>query len=79
VRSRAKDVHRDEARRGEREQRAARPEAQPSSAELSAQLELLRKLLDAVDRLDEPYRAAIGLRFFDDLPPRAITSSEELR
>jgi RNA polymerase sigma-70 factor (ECF subfamily) len=72
VRSRAMDVRRDEARRDAREQRAARPEAQPSSAELSAQLELLRRLLDAVDRLDEPYRAAIGLRFFDDLPPRAI-------
>jgi DNA-directed RNA polymerase specialized sigma24 family protein len=43
---------RSELRRAEREQRAARPEAQPSAAEASARIEVLRYLLDAVDGLE---------------------------
>jgi len=39
---------------------------------VSARIELLRRLLEAVDRLDPPYREAIALRYFDDLPPRVI-------
>src|SRR5262245_40134074 len=72
VRHRALDALRGNARRAERERRAARAEAVPSALELSAKLELLHALLDAVAALEEPHRTAIGLRFFDDLPPRAI-------
>jgi RNA polymerase sigma factor (sigma-70 family) len=63
---------RDEALRGARELRAARPEALPGTAEVLGRVEVLRRLLDAVEALEEPYRTAIGMRFLDELPPREI-------
>ncbi|TAJ18409.1 MAG: sigma-70 family RNA polymerase sigma factor [Planctomycetota bacterium] len=72
VRRIALSMRRDANRRREREIRAARPEELPSTVDALAQVELLRRLLDAVERLDEPYRTAIALRYFDDLPPRVI-------
>lgn len=72
VRRIARSAGRDELRRAAREQRAARPEALPSAAEASARIEILRRLLDAVDSLDEPCRSAVVLRYFDELPPRVI-------
>lgn len=74
VRRLASKVRRSDRRRRERERRAARPEAQPSAAHTTAELEVLKGLHDAVDRLQEPYRTAIRLRYMDDLPPRAIAS-----
>lgn len=68
----ARNRSREERRRDHRERLAARPEAQPSALEASARIEILQRLLAAVDRLDPPYREAIVLRYFDDLPPRAI-------
>src|SRR5688572_14965663 len=55
-----------------REHEVARLEATESAAEASARIEILRRLIEAVDRLEEPYRTAIVLRFFDELPPREI-------
>lgn len=49
-----------------------------SAADASGQLEVLRALLDAVERLDAPYREAIVLRFLDELPPRAFAQRLEL-
>lgn len=72
VRRLARNANREETRRARRERLAARPEALPDAGETSARVEVLRRLLDAVDRLDEPYRDAIVLRFFDELPPRAV-------
>jgi RNA polymerase sigma-70 factor (ECF subfamily) len=58
-------------RRAAREEAVARPEAAaPSDAALDAGLRA--RLLAAVEGLDEPYRQAIRLRFFDDLPPTLI-------
>jgi RNA polymerase sigma factor (sigma-70 family) len=74
VRRLAPNLLRSEARRSRRERAAARPEAVPGPDELSGQLEVLRRLLDAVDRLEEPYRTTIGLRYFEELPPRAIAA-----
>ena len=78
VRRLASNSRRGEARRIEHERRSARKEAQPGADELSARLEILRRMLDAVDRLEEPYRTTIGLRFFEELPPRMIAKRQEL-
>ena len=56
--------------RREREKRAARPEAQPSAAEVVEKLEILGVLHQSIECLPEPYRMAIRMRFFKDLPPR---------
>lgn len=70
VRRLARGARREGGRRAERERRAARPETVADTAEVSARLEILRRLFDALEALDEPYRTAITLRFLEDLPPR---------
>ncbi|HEX5137217.1 MAG TPA: sigma-70 family RNA polymerase sigma factor [Planctomycetota bacterium] len=64
-----------ETRARRRETRAARADALPAAGDVVAKLELHRLLVDAVQRLDEPYRAAIVHRYFEDLPPREIARS----
>ena len=61
-----------EGRRGRREALAARPEAQPGADALHERVSLHQELVDAVMRLDEPYRSALLLRYLDELSPRAI-------
>jgi len=51
---------------------AARPDRAPPAAEVAARVELGRRLVDAVLTLDEPYRQAVLLRYYEDLPPREI-------
>jgi len=63
---------RTDTRARRRETRAARRDALPATSDVVAKLELHRLLVDAVRRLDEPYRAAIVHRYFEDLPPREI-------
>jgi RNA polymerase sigma-70 factor (ECF subfamily) len=65
-------ARRAEARRQRREERAARPEALPSTAEAVARLDLQRKIVEAVLALDEPYRTTVVQRFFYDLTPGEI-------
>ncbi len=64
-------MRRDKAR-GRREHGAARPEGQPSAGEAASRLERHRLVVEAVLALEEPFRSAILLRFYDDLPPREI-------
>jgi len=65
--------HRSESRRGLYEAARA-PEAHaPSAAEVAARIEIRRKLVDAVDDLDEPYRTVVVLRYFDGLRPIDIS------
>jgi len=63
-----------EGRLRRREGAAARADALPSTDDVVGKLELHRLLVDAVHRLDEPYRAAIVHRYFEDLPPREIAA-----
>ena len=63
---------RGQRRRGQREHEVARPEGQPSAAEAAARLERHRLVVEAVLALEEPFRSAILLRFYEDLPPREI-------
>ena len=44
------------------------PEAIPD--ELRSKLDVQRRVLEAVDSLDEPFRSTVYLRYFDGLPPR---------
>lgn len=72
VKRRAARRARDVVRQSARERRAARSEGQPNTADIAARLEVQRLLAEAVSRLEEPNRTTIVLRYFDDLPPRAI-------
>jgi len=65
---------RETARRARREQLAARPEAEPATVDVVARLALHRRVVDAVESLDEPCRTALLLRYYDGLPPRAIAA-----
>ncbi|MBL8843023.1 MAG: sigma-70 family RNA polymerase sigma factor [Planctomycetes bacterium] len=57
-----------------RERSVARREAEPAADHLVAQLELQRALADALLELDLPARRVVLLRFFEQLPPRAIAA-----
>src|SRR5215510_861354 len=46
----------------------------PPADELVVRAAAHRAVVDAVLGLDEPYRTAVLLRFFEDLPPRAIAA-----
>lgn len=65
--------HRDLKRRMAREQQVASlQEPAPSTDEMLARMEAHRELAEAVTALDEPYRQAILLRYFEDLSPQEI-------
>jgi RNA polymerase sigma factor (sigma-70 family) len=60
------------ARRAEREERSARPEALPSVAEELAQAEVARSLVAAVLALEEPYRTSVLLAHWRGWDARRI-------
>jgi len=72
VRNFALQSRRADARRDHRERRVARAEALPSTSDLLERASMQRRVAEAVTRLEEPYRTAILLRFFESLPPREI-------
>jgi RNA polymerase sigma factor (sigma-70 family) len=55
-----------------RERAAARPEATASAADVVAEAEEHRRVVDAVLHLGEAQRTAVLLRFYEGLPPREI-------
>ena len=68
----ARQERRGSIRRGRRERATAKRELIPSAAEI-VEIEAARKrLVEAVLALEEPVRSAVLLRFYRDLPPRAI-------
>src|SRR5262245_11079469 len=61
------------ARRVQREQACARPEGGvPSAAEILEREDQRRHLVEHVLALEEPLRAVLVLRFFEELPPREV-------
>ena len=64
------------AARDRRERLAARDEAVDSGGELVAELELRKRVADALLALEEPYRRALTLRFFRDQSLAAIAQRE---
>lgn len=73
ARNAARQLGRGEARRRGHERSAARLEAVEEDDVLE-RVETQRRLVEHVLSLDEPYRRAILLRYFDDLSPRAIAA-----
>jgi len=65
-------ARRREKSRLRRERAGARPESQPAASEAAVNLEQLRLVVEAVLALEEPFRSAILLRFYEDLPPKEI-------
>ncbi|HEU4395016.1 MAG TPA: sigma-70 family RNA polymerase sigma factor, partial [Planctomycetota bacterium] len=74
VRSRAADAARSEGARSRRERGAARPEAEPSTERLAQLAELQARVARAVLDLEEPYRSAVLLRYFEELPLEAVAT-----
>jgi len=66
--------HRTDSRRRAREQKAgpSMRGAAPSAAEIAAREEIRRRVVDAVQALDEPWRSTILLRYYENLPHRAV-------
>ncbi len=61
-------------RRTRHERAAARPEALPGADAVLVGLDLQQSVLAAVRALEEPYRTAIWLRYYEDLAPGAIAT-----
>lgn len=59
-------------RRARRERVGARPESVGSASEAVERAEAHERVVRALLALEEPYRSALVLRFFEDLPPREI-------
>ncbi len=79
VRNCAIKAWRSSARREQREQACARAEgAVPSPAEILAGEDQRRLLVEHVLALEEPLRAILILRFFQELPPREVARRLEL-
>ncbi|HKE00740.1 MAG TPA: sigma-70 family RNA polymerase sigma factor, partial [Planctomycetota bacterium] len=67
---------RGDARRAARETAAARPEITPPASALVERAAAQRAVVDAVLRLEEPYRSTVLLRFFEALPPREVAERQ---
>jgi len=67
VRNLALDHRRSEGRRERRERAHARPEAQPSTADLAARESSLRAVTETVLALDEPYRSVVLQHYHEGL------------
>jgi RNA polymerase sigma-70 factor (ECF subfamily) len=67
-------VRRRDAGRRRREGAVARIDAIPSTAEIAAREETRRHVVDALLRVDEPFRSALLLRYYEGLPPREIAA-----
>jgi RNA polymerase sigma-70 factor (ECF subfamily) len=72
IRNFAHDARRASERRGRNEALAARHEALPSAHDVVERANLSRELVEHVLALEEPYRAAILLRYFDEKEPERI-------
>lgn len=72
ARNMARKNLRGDNRRALREQAAARLEALPDTVDVISKARLQGRMVEAVLRLEEPYRTSILLRFFEELAPREI-------
>jgi len=75
VRNHARNLLRGDARRVDRERAVARPEA--TEDDTLQRMRVQRRVLEALERLREPYRTAVFLRYAEGLPPREIARRTE--
>lgn len=68
------DARRRAERRAEREERAARVEAQESVDTAFERLSVQRDVVEAILGLGEPYRSVVLLRYYHELEPSAIAA-----
>ena len=68
------NARRSASRRVERESAVADDRSPASPADLAAHRESLRRVMDAVLALDEPYRTVVLMRFYEDLQPTEIAT-----
>ena len=64
--------YRGRKRRHAREERVARAEGVPGTAQIAERMEMERHVVEAIATLDEPFRATLVLRYYDDLQPKEI-------
>ncbi|MEM6568973.1 MAG: sigma-70 family RNA polymerase sigma factor [Planctomycetota bacterium] len=62
------------ARRRDREERRADSAVGVDASVAAGEIEVARRLLAHVEALAEPYRTAVFLRYYEDLPPREIAA-----
>ena len=74
VRRRARDTWRSERRLADAVARAAEERSSPPADRVVERAEIARCLVEAVMSLDEPFRTAILLRFYEGLPPREVAA-----
>lgn len=74
LRKLAARTFRTQARRHQREQARALSDSAPPTVDVVARTEVHSNLLAHVRALPETYRVPLLLRFYDDLPPRAIAA-----
>src|SRR5688572_26527451 len=72
ARNLAAKLRRDDRRRARRERESARAEQEPSAGEILEREAARARVVAAVLALEEPYRGTVLLRYFENLPPRAI-------
>ena len=65
-------MHREDSRRRSRETVAARPEQTESACDILQHEAAIRRVVDTVFGLDEPYRSTLVMRFYEDLTPQQI-------
>jgi len=76
VRNLARQNRRGDARRRARETDVARADAVPSTLDLVEKLSAHRAVVEAVSALEEPYRTAVLLRYFEELSPPEIARAQ---
>lgn len=74
VRNAARDLRRRKDSRDRHEAAAARPEALGPMEAILEREAARRDVVEAVARLPEPYQTVILLKYYDQLPPRAIAA-----
>lgn len=76
LRNLQRQTRRGDVRRTDREERTAREEVEPSAADVAGELMLRKHVTECLLELDEPYRTAVFLRYYRELPLKAVAEQQ---